>query len=602
MDLVTKTAAAVAGTAAAAMYLDVKNKRMSLFYLFEDAVARCQGEQCIWSRDGCYTWIEANDRVNQYAQWFLSKGVRTGDLVAFYLLNSPDFMFAWLGLWAIGAAPAMINYNLAGNALLHCVKVPQAKLLVVDDTPEFLSRIEGVRSTLEGELGIEIAVLDPSLKQHIYTLDPVKPDESYRIPVQGEWPMTIFYTSGTTGLPKGCSFQNSRGFLGGAARWAGTSLAVDGDRWYDCMPYYHGTGGIMAMNMMMSGVTLCIGKRFSTSKFWDDVRDSKATWITYVGETARYLLAAPPHPLDKEHNVRAMYGNGLRPDVWLKFRERFGVPEVVEFFNSTEGVFGLVTYARGDYFACTVGHHGAIIRHMTKGVYVPVLIDQATGAIERDPKTGFAIRQPYESGGEIIVSVPNEKVFAGYFRNPDATAKKFERDVFKKGDLWYRSGDALRRDSEGKWYFLDRLGDTFRWKGENVSTAEVSEVLGRYPGIVEANVYGVALPSHDGRAGCAAIYIDPSVRKNFDFTDFLRYARTHLPNYAVPVFLRLVKEMTPIHNNKQNKVPLRAEGVDPAKVKSDDQVYWVSEIGKGETYIEFKPGHWDDLTGGRARL
>lgn len=288
------------------------------------------------------------------------------------------------------------------------------------------------------------------------------------------------------------------------------------------MPYYHGTGGVLAITMMMTGVTLCIGRKFSTTHFWEDVRDSKATWITYVGETARYLLAAPPHPLDKENNVRAMYGNGLRPDVWLKFRERFGVQEVVEFFNSTEGVFGLVIHARGDYFSCIVGHHGAIFRQRLKNVYVPVLIDQATNAIVRDPKTGFAIRQPYETGGEIIVAVPNEQVFPGYYRNPEATAKKFERDVFKKGDLWYRSGDALRRDSEGKWYFLDRLGDTFRWKGENVSTAEVAEVLGRYPGIVEANVYGVALPSHDGRAGCAAIYIDPNARKDFDFAAFLR--------------------------------------------------------------------------------
>lgn len=249
------------------------------------------------------------------------------------------------------------------------------------------------------------------------------------------------------------------------------------------------------MTMMMTGITLCIGKKFSTSRFWGEVHDSKATWITYVGETARYLLAAPPSSLDKDHNLRCMYGNGLRPDVWLKFRERFNVPEVAEFFNSTEGVFSLINYSRGDHLAGAVGHHGAIMRHRTRNTMVPVLIDQDTGAIARDPKTGFAYRQPYEIGGEMIVQVPNEKVFAGYFKNPDATRKKFERNVFKKGDLYYRSGDALYRDADGRWYFKDRLGDTFRWKGENVSTAEVSEVLGRFPGVVEANVYGVGLPS-----------------------------------------------------------------------------------------------------------
>ena len=285
---------------------------------------------------------------------------------------------------------------------------------------------------------------------------------------------------------------------------------------------YHGTGGVLAVSMMMTGITLCIGKRFSTSKFWDEVRDSRATWITYVGETARYLLAAPPSPLDKVNNVRAMYGNGLRPDVWIKFRERFGVPEVAEFFNSSEGVFGTINYCRGDYLYGCVGHHGAIARFQNRNIIAPVLIDQASGAIARDPKTGFAYRQPYEKGGEIIVQVPDTSVFAGYFNNPEATMKKFEKNVFKKGDLWYRSGDALRRDEDGRWYFIDRLGDTFRWKGENVSTAEVAQVLGQFPGVVEANVYGVTLPTHDGRAGCAAVYIDPNHVKDFDFASFLK--------------------------------------------------------------------------------
>jgi acyl-CoA synthetase (AMP-forming)/AMP-acid ligase II len=295
------------------------------------------------------------------------------------------------------------------------------------------------------------------------------------------------------------------------------------------MPLYHGTGGYLAVVMLMSGITLCIGKRFSTSKFWKDVHDSRATWITYVGETARYLLAAPPSPLDKDHHVRGMYGNGLRPDVWDKFRERFGVAEVAEFFSSSEGVFGLINYCRGDYLAGCVGHHGAIARFLNRNVMVPVLFDEASGAIARDPQTGFAFRQPYEKGGEIIVAVPDESAFAGYFQNAAATAKKFERDVFAKGDLWYRTGDALRRTADGRWFFLDRLGDTFRWKGENVSTAEVAEVLGRFPGVVEANVYGVALPAHDGRAGCAAVYIDPDHSRHFDYTGLLQYVPLPLP-------------------------------------------------------------------------
>jgi acyl-CoA synthetase (AMP-forming)/AMP-acid ligase II len=293
------------------------------------------------------------------------------------------------------------------------------------------------------------------------------------------------------------------------------------------MPLYHGTGGVLAISQLMCGSPLCIGKKFSTSKFWSDIRDSRATWFVYVGETARYLLGAPPSPLDKSHNLKGMYGNGLRPDVWIKFRERFGVTEVLEFFNSTEGQFGLFNYCKGDYLAASVGHQGAIVRFLTRNLYVPVRIDPFTGEIARDPETGFAIREPYQKGGEILVAVQQQVKnpagdFAGYYKDEQATAKKYVKDVFKKGDLWYRTGDALRRTDDGRWFFMDRLGDTFRWKGENVSTAEVSEVVGRFPGIVEANVYGVQLPNHDGRAGCAAIYIDPKDRSSFDYSGLLK--------------------------------------------------------------------------------
>lgn len=360
------------------------------------------------------------------------------------------------------------------------------------------------------------------------------------------------------------------------------------------------------MMCMMGGTGLCVGKRFSTSRFWNDVHDSKATFFVYVGETARYLLAAPPHPLERKHKVRCMYGNGLRPDVWIRFRERFGVPEVAEFFGSTEGVWGLVNWSRGDYRANCVGHHGALLRHIYRNIYVPVEIDPTTNEIVRDPNVGFAIRKSFEEGGEIMVQIPNEQAFAGYWRNANATAKKIARDVFTKGDLWYRSGDALRRTPDGRWFFLDRLGDTYRWKSENVSTAEVAEVFGRFPGVIEANVYGVLVPGHDGRAGCAALFIPPEERDRFDFDALFKHANASLPRYAVPVFLRIVGAMTPMHNNKQSKVHLREEGVDPAARGSqvpgaqDDRVLW-NRPREGR-YVEFGQQDWDRLVGGGTRL
>ena len=351
---------------------------------------------------------------------------------------------------------------------------------------------------------------------------------------------------------------------------------------------------------MLSGVTLCIGKKFSTSKFWSDVRDSKSTAFVYVGETARYLLANPPSELDKKHKVKVMFGNGMRPDVWHRFVERFGIETVAEFFNSTEGVFGLINICRGPFLATAVGHHGAILRRMLNNSYIPVEIDSDTNKIARDPKTGFAIRKPYEVGGEIIVQLPTEKAFVGYYNNPEATNKMFERNVFKKGDLFYRTGDALRRTEDGRWFFLDRLGDTYRWKSENVSTAEVSEVLGGYPGVVEANVYGVEVPGHDGRAGCAALYIDPALLPTFNFNALLAHARERLPKYAVPVFIRVLSNLTTMHNNKQNKVPLRNDGIDLRKIKerTDKEA---AEKGLGEE-VKYDTLYWHPASLSNAKV
>lgn len=375
------------------------------------------------------------------------------------------------------------------------------------------------------------------------------------------------------------------------------------------MPFYHGTGGLLAINNLITGISLAIGKKFSVRTFWDDVRDSDSTWFVYVGETARYLLAAPAHPLEKKHKVRCMIGNGLRPDVWLRFQQRFGVPEVAEFFNSSEGTFITLNYCRGDYQLNAVGHHGGILRFLLKDRFIPVEVNQETNLIVRDPKTGFAKRRSYEEGGEIITKIENEAAFQGYWNAPEATSKKLERNVFEKGDLYVRSGDALRRTSDGKWFFVDRLGDTFRWKSENVSTAEVASVVGNFPGILEANVYGVLVPGCEGRAGCVAITIAPENRKDFDWAFLARFLREKLPANAIPVFVRVLEtEIGAMgsHNNKQIKGPLRDEGADPilrgTKVDSgkDDIIFWRSP--KEDGYVRFEVEDWTSLTNGSAKL
>ncbi|KAF2203852.1 acetyl-CoA synthetase-like protein [Delitschia confertaspora ATCC 74209] len=607
------------------------NNKHSLWYFFESQVHRLPPTgQAIWSRTGSYTWAETYAQACRYAQFFLQNNLRPGELVSFYLTNHPEFIFGLLGSWAVGSAPAMINHHLAGDALVHCLKVAGSKLLVVDEDAECRERIEAVRERIEGELGMRIVVLDRELKGEICRMEPRRPEDRYREGIKGSFPMCLFYTSGTTGHPKACSFEIQRAgvLTNGRIRAIDLSTGPNGDRFYICMPLYHGTGFTTAVTCMTSGITLCIGKKFSTSKFWTDIRDSDSTAFVYVGETARYLLSAPPSDRDRDHKVKIMFGNGMRPDVWTRFVERFGIKTVAEFFNSTEGVFALLNVCRGPYLATAVGHHGALLRHQLSNIYIPVEIDPETNSIVRDPKTGFAIRKPYEEGGEMLVALPAESAFVGYYNNPEATSKKFERNVFKKGDLYYRTGDALRRTTDGRWFFLDRLGDTFRWKSENVSTAEVSEVLGNYPGVVEANVYGVEVPGHDGRAGCAALYIDPQAQSTFDYNGLLKHAREKLPKYAVPVFLRVLSGIKTMHNNKQNKVPLRNDGIDLAKirertekearekgemgeVKYDTMLFCPYALGHPkvagmedeEGYVEYRMEDWEGLKGaGKARL
>lgn len=564
-------------------------------------------ELCIWSRTGTYTWQQVHDRAAQWARFFLTKGVKPGDLVGVYLVNSVDFPVMWLGLLCIGCAPALLNYNLKGEALVHCTRISGAKLLLVDNDEEVRSRYEEVAGALKEELGVEGVVVTDQFLVDLYRTKVEVPDDSYRTGVKGTSPTCLLYTSGTTGLPKAAPFLTSRYHERGNPANPPFGQTTS-DRWYCSMPLFHGTGGLSIMSSITLGLSAAIGRKFSVSTHWDDIHDSEATCFVYVGEAARYLLNAPPHPLERNHpRLRAMYGNGMRPDVWSRFKARFDVPEVIEFFNSTEGVLGMVNWSLNAYTQDCVGRHGAILRRELHDIYVPVPVDPETGSVLRDPATGFARRNSYDEGGEILVKVASESAFAGYVGNPAANAKKFERDVLQKGDLFYRSGDSLRRDSDGRWFFLDRLGDTFRWKSENISTAQVAEVLGKYPGVAEATVYGVTVPHHDGRAGCAAIlFSDGITADTFDWKAFLAYARDKLVKEAVPVFVRVVGQSSRTDNEKQNKGPLKAEGIELSgfgvKVVGGekDVVMWT---GAGQdTYVRFGPKELESVKGGRARL
>ncbi|KAH7080860.1 fatty-acyl-CoA synthase [Paraphoma chrysanthemicola] len=584
----------------------VREDKVNLFYVLEETCKERWNQEAIWSREKTYSYGELYESTVRYAELLISEGVKPGDLVALYLINSPHFYFVWLAAIAIGAAPAFLNYNLEGKTLLHCLGVSQARLMIADDDEACQQRLNGSQADIEA-LGTRIIVMNDRLKDSVASLEAKRPGDELRSGAKGDDPFTLIYTSGTTGLPKGCAFTFRRIYTAIGHKVLFCDCVSGVDRLYNPMPLYHGTGGITSVTCLLQGVSVAIAPKFSVSKFWDDVHESQSTGFIYVGETARYLVNAPTHPLERNHKLRFAYGNGLRPDVWEKFQSRFNIPEIGEFFNSTEGMFGLFNHDKGPFLKGCVGHHGLLLRSALQNAYIPVRIDYESGDIWRDPETGFAKRESYNEGGEMLVAVPNKQVFQGYWQATAATDKKFVTNVFKKGDLYYRSGDALRRDDQGRWFFLDRLGDTFRWKAENVSTAEVALAIGQFPGIAEANVYGVQLPNHDGRAGCAAIHCDPNYAgPPVDYNDLLKHLRTRLPRYAIPIFLRLVKASTHIHNFKQNKVPLRKEGVDPELIGTeavegrDDVLLWLSP--KSNCYVPFERKDWEDINNRRASL
>ena len=406
----------------------------------------------------------------------------------------------------------------------------------------------------------------------------------------------LIYTSGSTGLPKAAVVPWSKWSMGVKTSSALIGLKPE-DRFYSCMPIYHATAACLGVgSCLIVGSTFVIGHKFSHATFWPDVRQSRATVIQYVGEVCRFLITVPPQPSDKDHCVRMAYGNGMRPDVWERFRSRFGIQEICEFYTSTEGVSGSFNTNSNSFGAGAIGRAGPIARAIANNACI-IKVDTDTEKEVRDAN-GLCVECPRCEPGELVYLIEQdnaERAFVGYFGNDKATNSKIIYDVKKKGDKYMRMGDLISIDHDGFQYFHDRLGDTFRWKGENVSTTQVSEAFGTFPGIAEANVYGVLVPNHDGRAGAAAVDLDPAVP--LDYEKLAAHMSKQLPKYAVPQFLRIAKKMQSTGNYKQQKTGLRSDGVQLAKMDGD-KLMWL----KGKKYVEFTEADYNALVAGKARL
>jgi fatty-acyl-CoA synthase len=534
------------------------------------------------------------ERANQYTRWALQNGIGKGDVVALMMPNRPEYMAVWLGIAQAGGVTALLNTNLSGPVLAHCINIVRPKHVIVD--AELLAafattdnhRQAGPALWCHGAEAAGLTRLD-SLVDHL----PNSAPPAAELPKLTNNDRCLFvYTSGTTGLPKAANINHYRV----QAIMAGFSAAMrmtPRDRIYICLPMYHSTGGVLAPGAaLLAGGSVVIREKFSAKNFWDDIVRHECTVFQYIGELCRYLLNSPPHPQETRHSVRLACGNGLRPDIWEAFQKRFRIPKILEWYASTEG--NAVFFN----FDGKVGAVGRIPAWAKRRFSTEVVrFDIETEQPVRGPD-GFCIKCEPGEVGEVISQIlddpkrPSQR-FEGY-SDPGATDKKVLTDVFSPGDRWFRTGDLMRKDRHGYFYFVDRIGDTFRWKGENVATSEVAEAISVLPGVKEANVYGVRVPGAEGRAGMVAVVPD----EEFDLAALHRHVTQSLPSYARPVFLRLRREIEATSTFKQRKVDLVKDGFDPASIA--DPLYFLHP-GR-QTYVPLDPALHRAICQGEVRL
>ncbi|MDR3462920.1 MAG: long-chain-acyl-CoA synthetase [Beijerinckiaceae bacterium] len=524
-----------------------------------DAHAACAaGAPALLADRGSLTYGALAQRSNQVARWAMDRGLKTGDTVCLMLPNSPDYLAIWLGLSRVGIVTALLNTQITGASLAHCIAIAGARIAIVDSAWLDIYRT----AAPEGEIWVHggaragVPRLEPSIETH--ASGPL--DEAARAGLTLRDPALLIYTSGTTGLPKAARVSHYR--IRMWSEWfAGLMEATPNDRLYNCLPMYHSIGGVAAVGAMLAaGGAVVVREKFSASRFWDEVAAWDCTIFQYIGELCRYLVNQPARAMERAHRLRLCCGNGLRADIWDAFRSRFAIPRLLEFYAATEGSFSLFNVEEQPG---AIGKIPGFMAH--RSPVALVRFDLEAGVPARTPE-GFCLRcepgEPGEALGRLAQGEAGLSTrFEGY-TNRAETEGKVLRDVFEKGDAWFRTGDLMRKDRKGFYYFVDRAGDTFRWKGENVATQEVEAVLCRYPGVREANVYGVAIPGMDGRAGMAAVVADPSI----DLTALHAHLQQNLPAFARPLFLRLRGQMAVTGTFKHQKQALIGEGYDPATV------------------------------------
>ncbi len=527
---------------------------------FDEVVAARGSEVAVIDDRESLSFTQFAERANRYSRWALDDQLQQGDVVALLMGNCADYAAIWLGLTRVGVVVALLNTHLSAPALAHCLRVAGARSVIVSDalapgcfdaaamldTPVRVLVHDGER--FAGRLKADVASLSGA---------PLADEERREVTLRDR--ALYIFTSGTTGLPK-AAIVTHRKVMNWSQWFSGLANAGPEDRMYNCLPMYHSVGGVVAVwAVLLAGGGVVLRARFSASTFWDDVSASRCTMFQYIGELCRYLLNAPECEAARRHGLRLVVGNGLRADVWMRFQRRFDIPRILEFYAATESNFSLYN-VEGEPGA--IGRVPAFLAHRFQ--IALVAIDESTRAPARGAD-GFCIRVGVGETGEAIARIETREgssaSFDGYV-SPEDSDRKVLRDVFESGDAWMRSGDLMRKDARGFYYFSDRLGDSFRWKGENVSSFEVAQVLAACPGVRDANVYGVEVPGFEGRAGMAAL----AVGDDFDLDRLRQSVDAALPPYARPLFLLLCETLETTETFKHKKQALAAQGFETEEI------------------------------------
>lgn len=570
----------------------VKNPLVTLPIVIEGLADQFGAAPALLSDAECLSHRGLAQRANRYARWALGQNLARGDVVFLLMPNCPEYMAIWLGITRVGGIVALGNTNLTGDALAHSIDVVAPSHVIVSaDLLETIAAVlprlgARVRCWVHGSENHGLPRIDEDSEQHsggpLCTTAHPPPSIMDRA--------LYVYTSGTTGLPKAAIVSHHR-LMQWSYWFAGMMNTRPTDRMYNCLPMYHSVGGVVATGaVLVSGGAVVLRRRFSASRFWDEVVDWNCTLFQYIGELCRYLVNSPPHPREHDHRIRLCCGNGMGRETWDAFKHRFRIPHILEFYAATEGSFSL--------FNCeeepgAIGRIPSFLAHRFPATLVK--FDVATGEPLRDG-AGLCVRCAANEIGEAIGRIGEGSGtgrFEGY-TDRAASDRKVLRDVFAKGDAWFRTGDLMRRDEAGFFYFVDRVGDTFRWKGENVSTAEISDAIAACPGVIETAVYGVAVPGMEGRAGMAAIVTD----RHFDLIAFRRYIAERLPEYARPRFLRIRNAIEMTATFRPKKQALSQEGFDPAVIA--DALYFDDRDRQG--FVRLDAALYERIRSGQCRL